>query len=80
VSQLARPRLPELGVGHSVEPIDALKAYLGHQTHLQDLAADMISAAESLLAAHLDTEIAWSTAATDSDLDGQLPDAQLRLL
>ncbi|MGG6295477.1 exonuclease subunit SbcD [Leptolyngbya sp. AN02str] len=79
VSQLARPRLPELGVGHSVEPIDALKAYLAHQTHLQELEADMVLAAQSLLADHVDTDLDWSTT-PEIDIETQMPDAQLRLL
>ncbi len=50
VSQLARPRLPELGVGHDLSPIEALKAYLNHQTNLQALSGDLLIAAEALLA------------------------------
>ena len=49
VSQLARPRLPELGVGHNIAPLDALKTYLGNREDLQDIATDMLEAAQSLL-------------------------------
>ena len=49
VSQLARPRLPELGVGSSMNPMDALKTYLESQENLKDIAADMLEAAQYLL-------------------------------
>jgi DNA repair protein SbcD/Mre11 len=49
VSQLARPRLPELGTGHSVDPIDALKTYLEHQPHLSELSGEILAAALALL-------------------------------
>ncbi len=49
VSQLARPRLPELGVGSSLDPLEALKTYLGNREDLKEIAADMIEAAQSLL-------------------------------
>ena len=42
VSQLARPRLPELGVGSSLDPLEALKTYLGNREDLKEIAADMI--------------------------------------
>ncbi|MEQ8995589.1 MAG: exonuclease subunit SbcD [Coleofasciculus sp. B1-GNL1-01] len=48
-SQLARPRLPELGVGSSMNPMDALKTYLDSQDNLKDIAADMLEAAQYLL-------------------------------
>jgi DNA repair protein SbcD/Mre11 len=48
VSQLARPRLPELGVGSSLDPLDALKAYLNNREDLQNLAPDMLEAAYNL--------------------------------
>ena len=49
VSQLARPRLPELGVGSSLDPLEALKTYLGNREDLKEIAADMIEAAQRLL-------------------------------
>ncbi|MEQ8752938.1 MAG: exonuclease subunit SbcD [Coleofasciculus sp. G1-WW12-02] len=49
VSQLARPRLPELGVGNGMNPLDALKTYLESQDNLKDIAADMLEAAQYLL-------------------------------
>lgn len=49
VSQLARPRLPELGADRSLAPLDALQTYLSYQPDLEDLAGDMLRAAQSLL-------------------------------
>ena len=49
VSQLARPRLPELGVGHSLDPLEALSTYLNSREDLKDIATDMLEAAERLL-------------------------------
>ena len=49
ISQLARPRLPELGVGRSLNPLDALKTYLDNREDLQDIATQMREAAENLL-------------------------------
>ncbi|MEO1590557.1 MAG: exonuclease subunit SbcD [Cyanobacteria bacterium J06632_22] len=49
VSQLSRPRLPELGADSSLEPIVALQAYLANREDLKDIADDMITAAEALI-------------------------------
>lgn len=49
VSQLSRPRLPELGVGNQLDPLEALKAYLNNKKDLRDLVGDMLEAAEKLL-------------------------------
>lgn len=49
VSQLARPRLPELGVGSSLDPIEALKTYLENRLDLKELVPDMLQAAQNLL-------------------------------
>jgi exonuclease SbcD len=50
ISQLARPRLPELGVGNSINPVDALKTYLDNREDLKDISAQMMEAAQQLLA------------------------------
>ncbi len=50
ISQLARPRLPEMGTGTSADPITALQTYLNHQPHLNDLASELMAAATALLA------------------------------
>jgi exonuclease SbcD len=49
VSQLARPRLPELGANNSLDPLDALTTYLGNREDLKDLSSEMLDAAERLL-------------------------------
>ena len=49
VSQLARPRLPELGVGNTLDPIEALTTYLNNKEYLQDIRKDLIEAATTLL-------------------------------
>lgn len=49
VSQLARPRLPELGIGKSLDPLEALSTYLENRNDLQDLIPEMMIAAENLL-------------------------------
>ncbi|MBD1850014.1 exonuclease subunit SbcD [Leptolyngbya sp. FACHB-711] len=56
VSQLARPRLPELGTGTCLTPIDALKTYLENQPHLAEFAAEMLETAHLLLS----TEEEWA--------------------
>ena len=52
VSQLARPRLPELGVGNTLNPIEALTTYLDNREDLQDIRQDLLEAAETLLSYH----------------------------
>ncbi|MBD2461287.1 exonuclease subunit SbcD [Oscillatoria sp. FACHB-1407] len=74
VSQSARSRLPELGVGNSTDPIESLKTYLENQTHLSDIAAEMLEVAQRLLA---DEEV-WVEA--EGDLLAEPAEAQLRLL
>lgn len=49
VSQFTRSRLPELGAGHSLDPLAALTAYLENRKDLKDLVPDMLEAAERLL-------------------------------
>jgi DNA repair protein SbcD/Mre11 len=79
VSQLARPRLPELGVGNSIEPLDALKTYLDYQPNLQNLAGEIIAAAQQLLTA----QTSWLLEAAEDgaeDIVTEPQTAQLRLL
>ncbi len=87
VSQLARPRLPELATTGTIAPLEALRTYLSHQTHLQDLAADMLEAAQRLLANDLESSrlMPWlhatprsETATESTNRDGDI--SQLRLL
>ena len=49
VSQLARPRLPELGVGNTLDPLQALNTYLDNREDLKEIKPDLIAAAETLL-------------------------------
>jgi len=84
ISQLSRTRLPELGVGSTIAPIEALKAYLTNRDDLQEIAADMLEVAQSLLA---EEEHIWLQPETVASLDAIDPlesvtpqDTQLRLL
>lgn len=54
VSQLARPRLPELAATSSIDPMEALKTYLDNREDLKDIAAPMLEAAHKLLAAEVE--------------------------
>ncbi|MFW6296738.1 MAG: exonuclease subunit SbcD [Halothece sp.] len=56
ISQLARPRLPELGVGSSLDPLEALKTYLDNREDLKDISGDMLEAAQHLLAGENELE------------------------
>jgi DNA repair protein SbcD/Mre11 len=49
VSQLARPRLPELGAGNTLDPLEALKIYLSNKEDLKELSEQIIEAAQLLL-------------------------------
>ncbi len=62
VSQLARPRIPELSASSSIDPMEALKTYLNNREDLKDIAASMIDAAQKLLTD--DVEV-WLEAATN---------------
>ncbi|MFH7025573.1 MAG: exonuclease subunit SbcD [Heteroscytonema crispum UTEX LB 1556] len=62
VSQLARPRVPELSASSSIDPMEALKTYLNNREDLKDIAASMLEAAHKLLAD--DVEI-WLEGATN---------------
>jgi exonuclease SbcD len=87
VSQFSRARLPELGVGTNIDPLDALKAYLVNREDLQEISAEMLDVAQSLLA---EEEHAWlSQAELVFELDAIVPfkqeaeqpqETQLRLL
>jgi len=49
VSQENRRRLPELGVGNSLDPYTALVTYLENREDIQDISDDMLKAAQNLL-------------------------------
>ncbi|MEQ9667348.1 exonuclease subunit SbcD [Coleofasciculus sp. G2-EDA-02] len=84
VSQLARPRLPELGVGSGMNPMDALKTYLESQDNLKDIAADMLEAAQYLLDGQGDSWLEVEEAGDDKQEASQVGKGnqknQLRLL
>ncbi len=61
VSQLARPRIPELSASSSIDPMEALKTYLNNREDLKDIATSMLDAAQKLLTD--DVEV-WLEAAT----------------
>lgn len=58
ISQLSRPRLPELGLGQDLDPLNALQSYIDNREGLKDLAAEMIDAAERLLGEEI--EFDWN--------------------
>ncbi len=88
VSQLARPRIPELGASSSLDPVEALKTYLDNREDLKDISAQMLEAAHKLLTveaeAWLDTSSNEEQAHRGSELQSQLSientEGQLRLL
>jgi len=92
VSQLARPRLPEMGTGNSIDPMEALKTYITNQPHLSDIAIDMMAAAQALLSHQADAEFfaepAWEewqqsldfTETSEQAAEPEPETAQLRLL
>ncbi|MEL7078489.1 MAG: exonuclease subunit SbcD [Cyanobacteria bacterium J06648_1] len=49
ISQLARPRLPELGVGNTLNPMEALTTYLNNREDTKDIQQELLEAAEGLL-------------------------------
>ena len=49
VSQLAKPRIPELSASSSIDPMSALKTYLNNREDLQEIMPSMLAAAENLL-------------------------------
>lgn len=88
VSQLARPRLPELGASSSIDPMEALKTYLGNREDLKDISTQMIEAAHKLLASEaevwLDVSASTEEQSEGTEQKNQLPlenmQGQLRLL
>ncbi len=86
VSQLARPRLPELGTSSSIDPVDALKTYLDNREDLKDIAAQMLEAAQQLLAGEAEVWLEPAMEGLDditqkpTGLSTKNTDGQLRLL
>ncbi len=50
VSQLAKPRIPELSASSSIDPMSALKTYLNNREDLKEIMPSMLEAAQNLLA------------------------------
>ncbi len=49
VSEMSRPRLPELGTDNTLLPMSALQAYLDNREDLSAIASDVLKAAQTLL-------------------------------
>lgn len=71
VSQLTRSRLPELGIGNTLDPMEALSAYLENKEDIQDLVKDMLSAAQVLLDENID-DLVIDNQAIDKNKNQQL--------
>ena len=69
VSQLARPRVPELGTSNSIDPLEALKTYLDNRSDLKDIANGMLEAAQQLLA--VETQV-WQEADSERQSSEQI--------
>lgn len=81
VSQLSRPRLPELTSDHSRDPLSALQTYLANRDDLADLSDDMLVAAQALLSG--DDALSHNALNEDTEDTSVVDDAQnqqLRLL
>ena len=76
ISQLARPRLPELGASSAIDPMEALTAYINNRQDLKEISGLMLEAANKLLSAK--TEEVWFDTVSDSTVNNQ--SGQLRLL
>ena len=80
ISQLTRPRLPELTADSSRDPLSALQTYLANREDLAELTNDMLQAAQALL----NGDDSNAGIATDMDIDTASSDEkknqQLRLL
>jgi exonuclease SbcD len=87
VSQLARPRLPELQASSSIDPMEALKTYLNNREDLKDIAAPMLEAAHNLLASEAEVWLSPADIEQEPAVGTNQPlqlqgnkDGQLRLL
>jgi DNA repair protein SbcD/Mre11 len=87
VSQLARPRLPQLDASSSIDPLEALKTYLDNREDLKEITAQMLVAAQQLLATDTETWLesapeigVTESSATPSFVLSDIDDGQLRLL
>jgi DNA repair protein SbcD/Mre11 len=53
ISQLARPRLPQLAIENSISPLAALKTYLENREDIKDIMPEMLQVAQELLTTNL---------------------------
>ncbi len=79
ISQLARPRVPELSACNSIDPIEALKTYLDNREDLQEIAASMLEAAQKLLTDDAEDLLESITGEVSNNSDNA-GEKQLRLL
>jgi DNA repair protein SbcD/Mre11 len=90
VSHLSRPRLPELGLGSSLDPLEALQTYLNNRPDLQAIAPDLNLAAQALVE-QAEAPLVWAAQGLNSNAldslkappNSQIPirqETQLRLL
>ncbi len=80
VSQLARPRVPELGSSANTDPLEALKTYLDNRDDLKDIATAMMEVAQSLLDGDKEAWLEASGVKEESQIPMANADGQLRLL
>ena len=79
VSQLARPRVPELSASSSIDPMEALKTYLNNREDLQDIAGSMLEAAHKLFGNDAEDLLDSADSETNQNLTAS-DNTQLRLL
>ncbi|MEL6601886.1 MAG: exonuclease subunit SbcD [Cyanobacteria bacterium J06614_10] len=80
VSQLSRPRLPELGVDSALSPMSALQSYLNNREDLTAIAPDILEAAQGLLAKDPHGDKAITAPDSDDSPEEDNATRQLRLL
>ncbi|MEA5462156.1 exonuclease subunit SbcD [Leptothoe sp. PORK10 BA2] len=84
ISQLTRPRLPELTADSTRDPLIALQTYLAHREDLADLSSDMLQAAQALINGDLNGDQGNPELDTTLDADTlvahEMQNQQLRLL
>ncbi len=80
ISQLARPRVPELSASNSIDPMEALKTYLNNREDLKGIAASMLDAAHKLLGSDTELENGVEEANPQSQMSENHQGGQLQLL
>ncbi|NJP11078.1 MAG: exonuclease subunit SbcD [Leptolyngbyaceae cyanobacterium RU_5_1] len=84
ISQLTRSRLPELGLGNQLDPLEALRTYLTNRDDLRDIATDILEAAQGLVSVeghawlNLPNSVGASEPTQEQAIESQ--NTQLRLL